>query len=182
MLPVSLDSFLYSLHCSPVTAISMTITASQEELRRGQTVTLECQAGSSNPKANISWILGPHRFVEEGGVWIGPWQTMTKWCELIHCQNESELLMFIHLNAVICRIVLVNFNSPADWICWMGFVCQVPGIGAATQGGSVRRRFSAQFFISESEFTASQPEGHLPGPQPWAHRGDQHILQTQRSL
>ncbi|XP_035019787.2 nephrin [Hippoglossus stenolepis] len=44
------------------TAISMTITTSQEELRRGQTVTLECQAGSSNPKASISWILGPQRF------------------------------------------------------------------------------------------------------------------------
>ncbi|XP_053288311.1 nephrin [Pleuronectes platessa] len=44
------------------TALSMTITTSQEELRRGQTVTLECQAGSSNPKANISWILGAQRF------------------------------------------------------------------------------------------------------------------------
>nr|XP_019948177.1 PREDICTED: nephrin [Paralichthys olivaceus] len=44
------------------TALSMTITTSQEELRRGQTVTLDCQAGSSNPKANISWSLGFQRF------------------------------------------------------------------------------------------------------------------------
>ncbi|XP_069394022.1 nephrin isoform X2 [Paralichthys olivaceus] len=44
------------------TALSMTITTSQEELRQGQTVTLDCQAGSSNPKANISWSLGFQRF------------------------------------------------------------------------------------------------------------------------
>ncbi|XP_071326506.1 nephrin [Trachinotus anak] len=43
------------------TAINMKITAKQEELRRGQMLTLECQAGSSNPKANISWSLGPLR-------------------------------------------------------------------------------------------------------------------------
>uniref|UniRef100_A0A3B4XS60 NPHS1 adhesion molecule, nephrin n=1 Tax=Seriola lalandi dorsalis TaxID=1841481 RepID=A0A3B4XS60_SERLL len=39
------------------TAINMAITAKQEELHRGQMLTLECQAGSSNPKANISWSL-----------------------------------------------------------------------------------------------------------------------------
>ncbi|XP_035493653.2 nephrin isoform X1 [Scophthalmus maximus] len=44
------------------TAISMKITTTQEELRRGQMLTLECLAGSSNPKANISWSLGPQRF------------------------------------------------------------------------------------------------------------------------
>ncbi|XP_056236699.1 nephrin [Seriola aureovittata] len=44
------------------TAINMAITAKQEELHRGQMLTLECQAGSSNPKANISWSLGPLRF------------------------------------------------------------------------------------------------------------------------
>lgn len=33
-----------------------------EELSQGQMVTLECLAGSSNPKANISWSLGPLRF------------------------------------------------------------------------------------------------------------------------
>ncbi|XP_039974300.1 nephrin [Xiphias gladius] len=44
------------------TAVSMKITTKQEELRRGQMLTLECQAGSSNPKANISWSLGPLRY------------------------------------------------------------------------------------------------------------------------
>ncbi|XP_068995911.1 nephrin [Embiotoca jacksoni] len=44
------------------TAISMEITTKQEVLRRGQVLTLECQAGSSNPKASIYWILGPLRF------------------------------------------------------------------------------------------------------------------------
>ncbi|KAF3691793.1 Nephrin Renal glomerulus-specific cell adhesion receptor Precursor [Channa argus] len=43
------------------TAISMKITTTQEELRRGQVVTLECQSGSSNPKANIYWSLGQLR-------------------------------------------------------------------------------------------------------------------------
>ncbi|XP_070691959.1 nephrin [Pempheris klunzingeri] len=43
-------------------AVSVKITTTQEELRRGQMLTLECQAGSSNPKANISWSLGALRF------------------------------------------------------------------------------------------------------------------------
>ncbi|XP_026225697.1 nephrin isoform X2 [Anabas testudineus] len=44
------------------TAISMKITATQDELRQGQTLALECQSGSSNPKSNISWSLGLLRF------------------------------------------------------------------------------------------------------------------------
>uniref|UniRef100_A0A8D0D7W3 NPHS1 adhesion molecule, nephrin n=1 Tax=Sander lucioperca TaxID=283035 RepID=A0A8D0D7W3_SANLU len=44
------------------TAISMKISTKQEELRRGQMLTLECQSGSSNPKASISWSLGALRF------------------------------------------------------------------------------------------------------------------------
>ncbi|XP_058502723.1 nephrin isoform X1 [Solea solea] len=44
------------------TAVSMKITTTQEELRRGEMLTLECQAGSSNPKANILWSLGTQRF------------------------------------------------------------------------------------------------------------------------
>lgn len=44
-----------------VTAQSVTITTKQEELHRGQTVTLECQSGSSNPQANIFWKLGSQR-------------------------------------------------------------------------------------------------------------------------
>ncbi|KAM6909683.1 nephrin [Xenentodon cancila] len=44
------------------TAVSMKITTEQEELRRGQTITLECLSGSSNPKADVSWSLGPLSF------------------------------------------------------------------------------------------------------------------------
>nr|XP_040020695.1 LOW QUALITY PROTEIN: nephrin [Gasterosteus aculeatus aculeatus] len=44
------------------TAVSMKISTDLEVLRRGQMLTLECQAGSSNPKANISWSLGGLRF------------------------------------------------------------------------------------------------------------------------
>ena len=51
----------------PVTAISMMITTKQEVLRRGQVLTLECQSGSSNPKASISWSLGSHRFGKAAG-------------------------------------------------------------------------------------------------------------------
>ncbi|XP_026149975.1 nephrin isoform X2 [Mastacembelus armatus] len=47
------------------TAISMKITAAKEELRQGEVLTLECQAGSSNPKANISWSLGGVRLQGE---------------------------------------------------------------------------------------------------------------------
>ncbi|XP_030606288.1 nephrin [Archocentrus centrarchus] len=43
------------------TPVSMKITTQQEVLRQGEVLTLECQAGSSNPMANISWILGPLR-------------------------------------------------------------------------------------------------------------------------
>ncbi|XP_042345484.1 nephrin [Plectropomus leopardus] len=43
-------------------AISMKISTKQKELRRGQVLTLECQSGSSNPKASISWSLGALRF------------------------------------------------------------------------------------------------------------------------
>ncbi|XP_067457942.1 nephrin isoform X1 [Thunnus thynnus] len=43
-------------------AVSMKITANQEEVRQGQMLTLECLSGSSNPKANISWSLGLLRF------------------------------------------------------------------------------------------------------------------------
>ncbi|KAG8010152.1 Nephrin, partial [Nibea albiflora] len=50
------------VHFPPV---SMKITTKQEELRRGQTLTLECLSGSSNPKASISWSLGAQRFQGE---------------------------------------------------------------------------------------------------------------------
>lgn len=43
-------------------AIAMKITANSEVLYQGQTVTLECNSGSSNPKSNISWSLGTQRF------------------------------------------------------------------------------------------------------------------------
>ncbi|KAF4104345.1 nephrin [Onychostoma macrolepis] len=40
-------------------AVSVKIVAKQQELRRDQTLDLDCLAGSSNPTANISWSLGP---------------------------------------------------------------------------------------------------------------------------
>ncbi|XP_051718568.1 nephrin isoform X1 [Ctenopharyngodon idella] len=40
-------------------AVSVKIVAKQKELRKGQTLDLDCLAGSSNPTANISWSLGP---------------------------------------------------------------------------------------------------------------------------
>ncbi|KAM6967507.1 nephrin [Aplochiton taeniatus] len=42
-------------------AVSVKIIARQKELRRGQTLSLECLSGSSNPRANISWSIGPLR-------------------------------------------------------------------------------------------------------------------------
>ncbi|XP_072317579.1 nephrin [Eucyclogobius newberryi] len=57
-------------------AVSMKITANSDQFYRGQTVALECNSGSSNPKSNISWSLGtqrfqgvdqPHRKAEYGG-------------------------------------------------------------------------------------------------------------------
>ncbi|CAN9514347.1 unnamed protein product [Ophioblennius macclurei] len=44
------------------TAISMKITAKHDVLRRGQMLTLDCYAGSSNPQASVSWSLGSLRF------------------------------------------------------------------------------------------------------------------------
>lgn len=65
ILAVSSDSVFFMVF--PVTAVSMKISTHLEVLRRGQMLTLECQAGSSNPKANISWSLGGLRFVKAWG-------------------------------------------------------------------------------------------------------------------
>uniref|UniRef100_A0A673A9G8 NPHS1 adhesion molecule, nephrin n=1 Tax=Sphaeramia orbicularis TaxID=375764 RepID=A0A673A9G8_9TELE len=43
-------------------AITMKITAKEEQFHQGQMITLECESGSSNPRANISWSLGPLGF------------------------------------------------------------------------------------------------------------------------
>ncbi|KAF7700292.1 hypothetical protein HF521_003250 [Silurus meridionalis] len=40
-------------------AVSLKIVVKQKVLRAGQTVRMDCLAGSSNPKVNISWSLGP---------------------------------------------------------------------------------------------------------------------------
>lgn len=55
----------------------MRIISKQEELRVGQTLTLECLAGSSNPKVNISWSVGLLRCVKAVGG-KAQWQTVTK--------------------------------------------------------------------------------------------------------
>ncbi|GAA6081165.1 nephrin isoform X1, partial [Tachysurus ichikawai] len=38
-------------------AVSLKITVKQKELHAGETITMDCLAGSSNPKVNISWSL-----------------------------------------------------------------------------------------------------------------------------
>ncbi|XP_062872517.1 nephrin [Trichomycterus rosablanca] len=40
-------------------AVSLKILVKQAELRAGHTINMDCLAGSSNPKVNISWSLGP---------------------------------------------------------------------------------------------------------------------------
>lgn len=57
--------FIFLIHGRAVTAIGLKITARQTELRRGQTLTLECSCRTSNPKASIFWSLGAHRFVSQ---------------------------------------------------------------------------------------------------------------------
>uniref|UniRef100_A0A3B4BVG3 NPHS1 adhesion molecule, nephrin n=1 Tax=Pygocentrus nattereri TaxID=42514 RepID=A0A3B4BVG3_PYGNA len=42
-------------------AVNVKIVVKQNELRAGQVLNLDCLAGSSNPKANISWSLGSTR-------------------------------------------------------------------------------------------------------------------------
>ncbi|XP_047676954.1 nephrin isoform X2 [Tachysurus fulvidraco] len=39
-------------------AVSLKITVKQKELHAGETIIMDCLAGSSNPKVNISWSLG----------------------------------------------------------------------------------------------------------------------------
>lgn len=57
---------VFLIHGRAVTAIGLKITVRQTELRRGQTLTLDCSYRSSNPKASIFWSLGTHRFVSRG--------------------------------------------------------------------------------------------------------------------
>ncbi|KAF4086267.1 hypothetical protein AMELA_G00104930 [Ameiurus melas] len=47
-------------------AISLKIVVKQKELRSGETITMDCLAGSSNPKVNISWSLGTTSLLEQG--------------------------------------------------------------------------------------------------------------------
>uniref|UniRef100_A0A669EZQ6 NPHS1 adhesion molecule, nephrin n=1 Tax=Oreochromis niloticus TaxID=8128 RepID=A0A669EZQ6_ORENI len=70
------------------TPVSMKITAQQEVLRQGEALTLECQAGSSSPMANISWILGPLRFF--GGI-------------SVHSSLSLNLTSQHHNQKVICQ-------------------------------------------------------------------------------
>ncbi|XP_056300685.1 nephrin [Pseudoliparis swirei] len=81
------------------TAVSMKISTKQEELRRGQMLTLECQSGSSNPKASISWSLGalklqgveqPPRRAQFGGV-------------SVHSSLSLNLSSHHHNQRVICQ-------------------------------------------------------------------------------
>lgn len=84
-----------------VTAISMKITTKQEVLRRGDTLSLDCRAGSSNPKSNISWTVGSQRCVETN----------------THRQDESD---DYPLKCVCLQDCLLWFDSCVDSISWMG--------------------------------------------------------------
>lgn len=44
-----------------VPAVSLKIVVKQKKLRAGDTIMVECLAGSSNPKVNITWSLGTTR-------------------------------------------------------------------------------------------------------------------------
>ncbi|XP_029928509.1 nephrin [Myripristis murdjan] len=86
-------------------AVSLKIISNQRELHRGQTISLECVSGSSNPKANISWSLGPFRLkgvdqaprrAEFGGVSVRSTLSLTLASQhnnqRVICQAYSSLL------------------------------------------------------------------------------------------
>ncbi|KAK7886670.1 hypothetical protein WMY93_026291 [Mugilogobius chulae] len=86
-------------------AIAMKITANADQFYRGQTVTLECNSGSSNPKSNISWSLGtqrfqgvdqPHRKAEYGGFSVSSLLSLNVSSQLhnqrVICQSHSAEL------------------------------------------------------------------------------------------
>ncbi|XP_034730728.1 nephrin isoform X2 [Etheostoma cragini] len=81
------------------TAISMKISTKQEELRRGQMLTLECQSGSSNPKASISWSVGALSFqgVEQ------PPKTAQFGGVSVHSSLSLNLSSQHHNQRVICQ-------------------------------------------------------------------------------
>ncbi|XP_045901253.1 nephrin [Micropterus dolomieu] len=80
-------------------AVSIKITTKQEELRRGQMLTLECQVGSSNPKASIFWRLGALRFQ---GVEQSP--TKAKFGGVsVHSSLSLNLSSQHHNQRVICQ-------------------------------------------------------------------------------
>lgn len=89
----------------------MKITTQQQELRRGQILTLECQSGSSNPKANLSWSLGARRFGKAAGgkCYKRQWHMLISELfqnnYLVNLLSEcQELLVFILLYVAICMI------------------------------------------------------------------------------
>uniref|UniRef100_A0AAV2MDC4 Nephrin/kirre n=1 Tax=Knipowitschia caucasica TaxID=637954 RepID=A0AAV2MDC4_KNICA len=86
-------------------SISMKITAQSDQFSRGQTFTLQCLSGSSNPQSNISWILGTHRFqgvdrpqrkAEYGGFAVSSLLSLNASSQLhnkrIICQSHSAVL------------------------------------------------------------------------------------------
>lgn len=70
---------VFLTHGRAVTAIGLKITARQKELRRGQTLTLDCSYRSSNPKATIFWSLGTHRFVSCGRLIVADGADCLRW-------------------------------------------------------------------------------------------------------
>ncbi|KAG9264674.1 nephrin isoform X1 [Astyanax mexicanus] len=86
-------------------AVSVKILVKQKELRAGRSLSLDCLAGSSNPKANISWSLGSTRLngveqapkrAEFGGLSVSSKLTLPLGSEhhgkRVSCQAFSSLL------------------------------------------------------------------------------------------
>uniref|UniRef100_A0A673K3W2 Nephrin-like n=1 Tax=Sinocyclocheilus rhinocerous TaxID=307959 RepID=A0A673K3W2_9TELE len=119
-------------------AVSVKVVAKQQELRRGQTLDLDCLAGSSNPTANISWSLGPvmlkgvdqaPKKAEFGGMSRTSKLALTleshHWKKRITCQAFSNVLSegvnsFYTLN-VLCEFSEHLCDSPV--LCGLCHVC-----------------------------------------------------------
>ncbi|MBN3295598.1 NPHN protein, partial [Amia calva] len=86
-------------------AVSVKISVTPKEVRRGQTLTLDCVAGSSNPVANISWVMGGQKLqgvprgqqgAEFGGVSVRSRLSLQVWSahsgRKVSCQAYSPVL------------------------------------------------------------------------------------------
>uniref|UniRef100_A0A672H2F9 NPHS1 adhesion molecule, nephrin n=1 Tax=Salarias fasciatus TaxID=181472 RepID=A0A672H2F9_SALFA len=94
------------------TAISMKITAKQDVLRRGQMLTLDCYAGSSNPRASVSWRdeQAP-RQAQFGGV-------------SVHSSLALNLSSQYHNQKVICQAYSPVLSEGANTFFQLNVLCE----------------------------------------------------------